>query len=137
MSITNSTLLDDSATLQRKPIQIINHTGLPLNWITGIVQFPRRSAAFIVKATYDLVPGGVARKADVQQGHTGDLPWPPLPGVEGEPGLRYASDFALFKPCGDVLLAGSAHAPRGNPVAGVVIPGAVMRGAAFASGGRG
>lgn len=111
MSMTNNAVPGDSATFQRDPIQIINHTGLPLNWITGIVQFPQRSAAFIVKATCDLVPDGVARKADAQQGHTGDLPWPPLPGQAGEPGLRYASDFALFKPCGDVLLAGSAHTP--------------------------
>jgi uncharacterized protein YjbI with pentapeptide repeats len=99
-----------------KQMEIINHTGLPLNWITGIVHFPRRSAAFIVKATYDLVPDGVARRAGEQQGHTGDLPWPPLPDVVGEPGLRYASDFALFKPCADVLLAGSAHAPGDQPL---------------------
>ena len=105
-----------AAPRKRPPLETINHTGLPLNWITGIVHFPRRSAAFIVKATYDLVPGGVARKADAQQGHTGDLPWLPLPGQEGEPGLRYASDFALFKPSADVLLAGSAYAPSGQPL---------------------
>ncbi len=105
-----------AAPRKRPPLETINHTGLPLNWITGIVHFPRRSAAFIVKATYDLVPGGVARMADAQHGHTGDMPWRPLPGQEGEPGLRYASDFALFKPFADVLLAGSAYAPGGHPL---------------------
>jgi uncharacterized protein YjbI with pentapeptide repeats len=107
---------DAPAKPKRPALAIINHAGLPLNWITGIVDFPHRSAAFIVKATCELAPGGVARKAGAQQGHTGDLPWPPLPGADGEPSLRYASDFALFKPRAEVLLAGSAHAPRGAPV---------------------
>ncbi len=104
------------ARVARPELEILNDSGLPLNWITGVVKFPQRSAAFIIKATYELVVGGVARKGAVQQGHTGDMPWPPLAGREGEPSLRYASDFALFKPHADILLAASAYAPGGAPV---------------------
>jgi uncharacterized protein YjbI with pentapeptide repeats len=110
-----------AASAPRPALEIINDTGLPLNWITGVVTFPQRSAAFIIKAAFELASGGVARKAAAQLDHTGDLPWPPLPGREGEASLRYPSDFALFKPHADILLVGSAHAPGGVPVPALTV----------------
>lgn len=65
-----------------------------------------------VRATYDLPPGRPPALADEQ------LPPVLAPEHFGEPGessLRYDSDLLGIKPTTDVILQGSAHAPRQRP----------------------
>jgi uncharacterized protein YjbI with pentapeptide repeats len=80
-------------------------------WVTSR---PRRGdwrMTVIVKAAYRLVSNALA-VADEEE--------PPVAGGDdpAEPGmaLRYASDFAPFKPRADFLVVGAAHAPGGKPV---------------------
>ncbi|WP_044281905.1 DUF2169 family type VI secretion system accessory protein [Myxococcus stipitatus] len=72
----------------------------------------------IVKATYDIATGGVVRLADRQE--------PPLLesihwGDPGKSSIRFETDFVLMKPGTDVLVNGTAHAPKGKAVAAVPI----------------
>lgn len=107
-------------------MRVINTTSLTIAWMTGELGAGRGlAAAFIVKATVDLVPGGVATLAGEQAFASGDLPHPPLseppPGQDAATSLRYGSDFALVKPAADVLLVGSAAAPGGEAVSALAV----------------
>ena len=65
-----------------------------------------------VRATFDMDPPGDLSLADEQ------LPPVLAPehfGAPGESSLRYDSDLLAIKPSTDVLLHGSAHAPKGSP----------------------
>lgn len=71
-----------------------------------------------VKATYDIGAGGRLALADEQV--------PPVlsPEYFGEAGvssLRYDSDLLAVKPTTDVLVHGSAYAPKGRPMASVPV----------------
>jgi hypothetical protein len=71
-----------------------------------------------VRATFTVAPGGRLSLADEQ------LPPVLAPEHHGEPGktsLRYDSDLMAKKPNTDVLVVGSAHAPRGQPTASVPV----------------
>jgi hypothetical protein len=71
-----------------------------------------------VRATFTVAPGGRLSLADEQ------LPPVLAPEHHGEPGkssLRYDSDLMARKPNTDVLVVGSAHAPRGKPAASVPV----------------
>ena len=63
----------------------------------------RHSVSVCVKATFVLVPGGVARLAPLQQPVRGDAPSADAP------------DLVPCKPRVDVLFTGHAHAPGGAP----------------------
>jgi uncharacterized protein YjbI with pentapeptide repeats len=71
------------------------------------------TATIVLKATFDLAHDGPATLVpeDEQPHLDGDRPW------ENDParGLREPTDFALFKPGTDLLLAGHCHAPSGRP----------------------
>ena len=69
---------------------------------------------FVVKSTYDHAPGETARLSEVQLPPSGDETYDD--DEEGAGSLRRASDAAFFKPRADILLVGSAQAPRGVPV---------------------
>jgi hypothetical protein len=72
---------------------------------------PAPCRAFFAKATFDLEPGGVAKRAAGQEPLEGaDIPYDP----EAESAVRYESDFVPFKPLADVLCVGHAHAPAGH-----------------------
>lgn len=66
---------------------------------------PEDSRVVVVKLTADLVPNGRARLADEPLPPSGDAHWDDDP----EASLRYATDFAPFKPRADALLVG--HVP--------------------------
>jgi hypothetical protein len=71
-----------------------------------------------VRATFTVAPDGKLALADEQ------LPPVLAPEHHGEPGassLRYDSDLLARKPTTDVLVVGSAHAPRGKPATSVPV----------------
>jgi hypothetical protein len=70
----------------------------------------------IVRGTFDLLPGGGVRAAEVQEPVVLDDRY------YGEPGkssVMFASDLARFKPGTDVVMVGSAYAPGGVPASRV------------------
>ncbi|MSP24432.1 MAG: DUF2169 domain-containing protein [Myxococcales bacterium] len=70
---------------------------------------PKDALIVIAKCTLTLVPGETATACDEQQPLTGDLPHDDDPAAS----LRYASDFAPFKPLCDVMMVGHAY-PHGH-----------------------
>jgi uncharacterized protein YjbI with pentapeptide repeats len=74
---------------------------------------PTPSVTIIVKGTFELVPDGPAKLCDESELPTGDVH------VDDDLGrsIRYASDFAVFKPEADVTVIGTAHAPGGRSTA--------------------
>jgi hypothetical protein len=71
---------------------------------------------FIAKGTFDLEPGAVAKRSEVQEPLAGaDVPVDPE--APGESAVRYESDLVPWKPLADVLCAGHAHAPAGHATA--------------------
>ncbi len=64
----------------------------------------------VAKGTFDLVPGGGAKRTETQAPLLGDVPVGQLP----RRSTRYESDFAPFKPRADLLCVGSAHPPDGK-----------------------
>lgn len=90
----------------------INETNHKVGWITGKVNFPRNSATFIVKGTYDLSPGNPAVPSAEQFELVSDV------FVNEDPtgALYYSSDFAYIKPRIDLLLVGHCYAPHGHAI---------------------
>ena len=65
-----------------------------------------------VRGTFDIAPDGSPKLAEEQ------LPPEAAPVWSGEPGLsslRYDADLVALKPGTDVVVNGTAHAPRGRP----------------------
>lgn len=81
--------------------------------VPGRLGYPAHSLTIVVKATFDLVPGGVMQIADDQLPPTGDEFYDDDDDQVGS--RRYASDLAYFKPRTDVMLVGSCHVPGGRP----------------------
>src|SRR5262245_16321547 len=80
---------------------------------------PRPEMALVVRAAYVLAPGAPLRLPEGQhplsQGAlTADRFRDDDEDRAGEP--LYPSDFAEYKPRGEVMLRGSCHAPGGRPV---------------------
>lgn len=88
-----------------------NQTPLEVGWLVGKIRPPVSSLVAIVKGTYRLKAEEVATLAEGQESLTGDQH------VEDDPNraLRYASDWAHFKPHSDLLVVGHCHAPGGKP----------------------
>jgi uncharacterized protein YjbI with pentapeptide repeats len=89
-------------------VPIVNETGLFAWTIPWQVKPPDHAVVVVVKATYRIGPDGTLSRAAEQRPPSGDAEQDP----ELEPGsssLRYASDFAVFKPAADVLLVGHAY----------------------------
>ncbi|MCG6970349.1 MAG: DUF2169 domain-containing protein [Gammaproteobacteria bacterium] len=78
------------------------------------MNFPHDSLTLIVKATFDLKPNQPALPSDDQAFPCGDQFAPQ--DQEQSSSVQYESDFAYFKPCADLLLAGKCYAPNGQPV---------------------
>lgn len=93
-------------------MQVLNEHALKFAMLVGRVPPRALSATFVIKAGFRLQPGGVAEllPEELQPEFSGDQY------VDDDPsrGLRYPSDFALFKPGADLLLAGHCHAPEGR-----------------------
>ncbi len=96
-------------------MELINHTSFTFAPLAGRIGFPGHSMTFIVKATFDLVPGGAAAISDEQVFPTGDELYPDDDEKTGS--CRYAADFAYFKNRADLLLAGKCHPAGGRPAA--------------------
>ncbi len=94
-------------------MDVINDTGLQAAWLQGRIQFPSHSLTLIVKGTFSLKPDDVAAldEETEQPPVTGDAFYDDEP----ENGCRYETDFVHFKPRTDLLLAGTCHAPGGQP----------------------
>ena len=97
-------------------MRVVNDTGLVLGWMVGSVPPHRLCATFLVKGTFELGTGPVAARSAEQVGLEGDVPE-----AEGSQAIRYASDFAPFKPRADLLLTGTAQAPGGKPAMAVQV----------------
>lgn len=94
-------------------MEIFNQTSFEFAPLVGRIGFPKYSLTFIVKATFDLVPGDKAVLSAEQFPPTGDEFY--ADDADGAGGIRYASDFAYFKPCADLLLVGTCHTPGEIP----------------------
>ncbi|AUX21851.1 uncharacterized protein SOCEGT47_023460 [Sorangium cellulosum] len=107
-------------------VPVLNLAPFPAFTLPWQVRPPRDSLTIVVKGTFTLVPGAPAAIAPDQELPAGDTPAGDAPAgdtaAEGGPaqGLRYPSDFAIFKPKADVLLVGHAHRPRGAEAAALV-----------------
>src|SRR5262249_5426198 len=72
----------------------------------------------VAKATFAIDPGGDTRLAEKQ------VPLKRADEHHGEPettSVRYENDFAPYKPMCDVIVNGSAHAPRGRQTTAMVV----------------
>jgi uncharacterized protein YjbI with pentapeptide repeats len=104
-------------------VPIVNETGLFAWTIPWQVRPPDHAVVVVVKATYTIGADGKLTLAPEQRAPSGDVEQEPLPATGTSPGvrveadpmpggsvsLRYASDFAVFKPAADVLLVGHAY----------------------------
>ena len=81
-------------------MELINDTKLTVGWFVNRIHPFARSATFLVKGTFDLVPDGIATPNDEQDELKGDPP-------DSAGNLHYPSDFAWFKPRADLCLQGS------------------------------
>jgi uncharacterized protein YjbI with pentapeptide repeats len=93
-------------------MDFVNETGLEAAWIVGQIHPPASSLTALVKGTFRLRHGDTAVIAEEQRRLTGDQ----FESDDPAKPLRYAADFALFKPRADVLLSGTCYAPGGAPV---------------------
>jgi len=95
-------------------MNFVNRSGLPAAWTVGFRRDGRELLVTIVKATFNLpAPGEPVALMPEQQ------PLVQADEFSGEPGFsapKFESDYAPFKPGCDVLLVGSAYAPRGTRV---------------------
>ena len=91
-------------------LDILNETPFPCVPFGGRIGFPGYSMSVAVKGTFELSPDGTA-VAGEQLFPSGDAYYPDDEGMLGAP--RYPSDFACLKPCTDLVLVGSCHAPGG------------------------
>jgi uncharacterized protein YjbI with pentapeptide repeats len=80
------------------------------------VRPPRDSRTIVVKGTFSIVPGEPAAIAPDQELPAGDIHFDD----DSAAGLRYPSDFAIFKPKADILLVGHAYRPKGTEAVSLV-----------------
>jgi uncharacterized protein YjbI with pentapeptide repeats len=97
-------------------MRVINRTRLIAAPLVGRIGFPGHSLTLVVKGLFRLSPGQVTELLEGEKlaFPTGDIP---LDGEDEErPELRYASDFAYYKPYADLMLVGTCHPPGGEAV---------------------
>lgn len=98
-------------------MKIVKDTPFEFGFIPWQIRPPAWSLVVVVKGTYAAVPDGTCADAPVQRPVNGEVYWDDDPALS----LRYDTDFAVFKPRGECYLAGTAHAPNGNPTAAVEV----------------
>jgi uncharacterized protein YjbI with pentapeptide repeats len=91
-------------------MQLVNASPFQIGYAVGRLRHPKLTLTIVVKATFDLVDGGIATPSAEQQGLLGDV----LVGDEESGSLRYEADLAPFKPRADLLLVG--HVRAAEPV---------------------
>ena len=82
--------------------------------LVSLVDPGKYRLTLIVKATYDLVPDGVAVLADEQIVPGGDVPFDDADDPQAAP--RLETDFAPYKPHAELSLAGKCYTPEGKPL---------------------
>lgn len=93
-------------------MQIFQDTIFEVGTRVWSIEPPKPSMMVAVKATFDLIHGGLAALATEQEPLTEGLYHDDDPAET----VRYASDYAFVKPQAELLLMGHAHAPGGRPV---------------------
>lgn len=92
------------------PISVVNESGMKFGWCAG-GRAKGLFGTFIAKGTLSLKS---ERKAEfLSEDDMLELSGDQYVEDQEQKGLRYASDFALFKPNTDLLLTGSYHSPGG------------------------
>ncbi len=99
-------------------MDLLNDTPFAFGHLAWQLQPPQWALTLVVKATFDLVPDGVATPADEARLVTGDEPFED--DTREHPSLRFESDLASLKPRGECLLAGTCHAPGGEAAVAAV-----------------
>lgn len=95
-------------------MNLINVTGFKAGYVTAYDASAREYAVVIVKATY-LIPKYEQEEAKLAPEQVGITPAEIFTGEPGFSAALYESDYCRLKPRCDVLLNGSAYAPRGQP----------------------
>lgn len=95
-------------------MEFVNTTPFPCVTLPGQVNFPGHSITVIVKGTFRIRHRETAVIADEQLFPTGDEFYPD--DQDGTGSLRYASDFAHYKPSADLLLVGTCYPAGGESV---------------------
>lgn len=98
-------------------MKIVKDTPFEFGFIPWQVRPPAWSLVIVVKGTYTAVDNAVCVDAPAQRPVHGAIHWDDDPAAS----LRFDTDFAIFKPRAECLLAGTAHAPRGAPAAAVEV----------------
>jgi hypothetical protein len=100
-------------------MELLNATSMMAGYTMGMNPSGRELLVVAVKGTFNLPRSGEESQAsDVQ------VPLVEADAFTGEPGFSaplYETDYAPIKPCCDVLLNGSAYAPKGNPARKVTV----------------
>jgi hypothetical protein len=100
-------------------MELLNATRMKAEYTMGLRPDGRELLVVVVKGTFTIPTGNRVPELAEQQA---DLVM--ADEFTGEPGFsapKYESDFAPFKPRCDVLLNGSAYAPRGRPATRVKV----------------
>ncbi len=93
-------------------MKVVNSTPFPAEALPQLGPDGSPVVVVVVKATYAVGAGGAVSPAQEQIPVTfGDEP----AGDEKTAAVKWESDVVPFKPKGDVILAGKAHAPGGRP----------------------
>ncbi len=105
---------------------LIHATPMTFGYLTWPLRPPKTSMILVAKATFDIVDRGFATLAKQQKQCHGPVFWDDDP----EQSVRLDSDFALLKPAGECLLAGTCHPPTApTPVSAVAFSvGPVQKG---------
>ena len=94
------------------------HTELPLTVapVVGRIPFPGHSVTVVVKGLFRLEAGRLQELLDDDElaFPTGDIPR--FEDEDEHSEIRYASDFAFYKPRADLMLVGRCHPPGGRAV---------------------
>lgn len=100
-------------------MDLLNTTKMQAAYTQGLDKDGRESLVVVVKGTFKIpLDGSEPQLADAQK------PLIMADTFTGEPGFSapiYEADFAPIKPRCDVLLVGSAHAPKGEPATKVPV----------------
>ncbi len=94
-------------------MQLVNDTAMPAEYTLGLNPDGRESVVVVVKATFTIPWDGSAPRLAAEQAAL--VMADEFTGEPGKSATKYESEFAPYKPRCDVLLNGSAYAPRGTP----------------------
>lgn len=98
-------------------MDLLRDTAFEVGWFVWSSTRTRHAMTVVIKATFELVADGMAELATAQALLTGDEHHDD----DVEQSVRYESDLAPTKPCGESLLVGSCYAPGGRPASSLSV----------------